>query len=1132
MNLSDGQVTTFANQRGGSHARIAFSPDGERLAMVTATNSVFIYRVSDGSLENILQVSNNNSLYDVEFSHDNQQLAAVGSGIIALWRVADWNLERVISDGLNRFDLIEFAPDSQHIAVSGLGFSAFTRVYTRTLSLRWQRTNAVYPHFSPDGSLIACTTWPRSGYVQDIVLFNDNGEEVRRLTPENDWGISSPNRFVVIEHTFLSSGDLMAFVGNGYTPETGHIIKGDISLFRRNAQWQRVPLFRGHTGRVTDVAISPDGSLIASAGRDGIICIWNASDGSVVSILPSFQSQDYWATTWQVRRVAFSPLAGGLSYLLAAAYAPFSTYEGAVRVWRWSDQQLVHEFASSSRQLSVRFSPDGQLLASCGYGVGSSSVWLWRTDNWTLGGQITGGIGNPFDVCFTPDNNFIVVADWNQGGNLYMYSVRTGRKVRTLQGYLNGATNIAIASSDGCQPQLTIASGEGAIRWKEEEHPVFANLWQVPANAPSTLPPTRRYGPLSRGEAVRVAFTGDGLTLVTGDWSSIRFWQVLGGSLRLRYDEETLSVIGLVFSPNNRYFVYGRDDGSIVLARNPFWLEGDANGNGRVDLTDIAQVVGDMETQFLRSDINGDGAVDWSDLDMVIENLGASNCEEDEGCNVQIEENPGYLWDGDQFTFHARASEGDGTYQWQVIQSNGQLSPTSGTGSTFTVTAQRPSRDRNDRVRIIVTYTLQRDNRTIQCHSVRELIVYPRPREAYVIYRNESDPSNAYPFENQDLAIWAVIRASDGEYYTGLRYDPENRGVWFSNDGRWLRTGIIYNSDGGGGEGLHFEPTGVAFTIDRRVREWWGPELTVRWYELRHEVDVETRFSQASSSRRRYFYIYPAYAQPAFGDNGSGWGFRPVRLSMGTHRFQVRVSWQDRQGRTQRIQSSGPTPGAWQPSDQDDIINWNHTWSQNCDEQQELATRISVRQVRSDIQTERKRRLVEWATSFLEVPYEWGGYWYGGRADVRAEWHTPYNGYGVDCSGFVCAVARWAGYNWGSRRGTYWRVNVSGMMDENYTRAQTIARMEPGDILAAPGRHVEIVYQILERWYDRDRRRWEAQIYTIDACVRRGGNKVHIHQNEQSYGLRDDGRDGVDIWRVFLNRRYRLRELVEMTPDG
>lgn len=93
-----------------------------------------------------------------------------------------------------------------------------------------------------------------------------------------------------------------------------------------------------------------------------------------------------------------------------------------------------------------------------------------------------------------------------------------------------------------------------------------------------------------------------------------------------------------------------------------------------------------------------------------------------------------------------------------------------------------------------------------------------------------------------------------------------------------------------------------------------------------------------------------------------------------------------------------------------------------------------------------------WASTFLEVPYEWGGSWYGGRVGQNCGAPDPYDGYGMDCSGLICAAAYWAGYRW-----TTWRVNTEGLEDVSDEISPGDARA--GDILNKPNAHVVAIWR-------------------------------------------------------------------------
>src|SRR5690606_13918746 len=106
----------------------------------------------------------------------------------------------------------------------------------------------------------------------------------------------------------------------------------------------------GHTAMVNTLAFSPDGTLLASAGADNTIRLWNPADGASVAVLE--------AHTAAVNALTFSPdgtlLASGSS-------------DGMVILWDVAAQthaNTLQEAGSAVRVLA--FSPDGALLAAAG----------------------------------------------------------------------------------------------------------------------------------------------------------------------------------------------------------------------------------------------------------------------------------------------------------------------------------------------------------------------------------------------------------------------------------------------------------------------------------------------------------------------------------------------------------------------------------------------------------------------------------------------------------------------------------------------------------------------------------------------------------------------------------------------
>ena len=160
------------------------------------------------------------------------------------------------------------------------------------------------------------------------------------------------------------------------------------------------------------------------------------------------------------------------------------------------------------------------------------------------------------------------------------------------------------------------------------------------------------------------------------------------------------------------------------------------------------------------------------------------------------------------------------------------------------------------------------------------------------------------------------------------------------------------------------------------------------------------------------------------------WSLVTPTLGMGTHRFLCQVTWE---GGTQ---DSG-------------------------------AVRVSVLSAQNfglgggDDSSVRRRTYLQWLFSYLKVPYEWGGCWYGEKIGTKVGEDPAYEGYGTDCSGLVCCGAKRAGYNWhtGSLAGG-WKYNCSGLMNVSYEIS--LADLQPGHIFLRTGEHPHVasVYEV------------------------------------------------------------------------
>ena len=161
----------------------------------------------------------------------------------------------------------------------------------------------------------------------------------------------------------------------------------------------RSPKLVGHNGPAFVVAFSPDDKLIASAGTDGAVVVYEAATGQEKASMAASQGDD---RSWAV---AFHPRDGGR---LAAGYS-----KNRVMIWDFGDIPIGGSKRKPTKILPghthdvycVAYSPDGRWLASASW----HEVIIWDAASYTEVQRIGGFRGLIWSVAWSPDRPLLAV---------------------------------------------------------------------------------------------------------------------------------------------------------------------------------------------------------------------------------------------------------------------------------------------------------------------------------------------------------------------------------------------------------------------------------------------------------------------------------------------------------------------------------------------------------------------------------------------------------------------------------------------------------------------------------------------------------------------------------------------------
>lgn len=488
------QVGASIDGQGTLVNALAFSPDGSRLATGSDDGAIRQYCGSSGKI----------LAAPIKMAHGkNTEVKAL------VWDPLGSILASSGKDGTIRF----WDPDSGEL----LG-DPFHGHIGQNVSISW----------CPDGRRLA------SGGAEGILTIWDTTDPANANATQSHQGGA---RIV----TWSPDGRMLASAG-----EDGAIRFWDTS----NGSARYSPLL-GHNGEVSDLDFSPDGSLLASAGADGTIRLWKMDANQPCALGSPLlgHGKGNLDAEW-ICAVAFSPQGN----LLASAGA-----DGTIRLWDVATFQEDREPLKGHKEnlhgwfgvCAIAWSPDGSRIAS---GGNDGTIRLWNAETGQeyvtpLLGHGSDGLdfGSVNSVAWAPYGDLLVSG--GDDSTVRLWDPIGGQQVNApLVGHDAAVSSVAF-SPDGSRIVSAATEDEGTIRF-----------WEVGSGAPIGLPYS---GHNSAIDSVRWSPDGIRLASAGRD-GMVKLWEAASNRspvVILRGNKQWANEIS--FSPDGRSLASAGHDGTL-----------------------------------------------------------------------------------------------------------------------------------------------------------------------------------------------------------------------------------------------------------------------------------------------------------------------------------------------------------------------------------------------------------------------------------------------------------------------------------------------------------------------------------------------------------------------------------------
>lgn len=400
---------------------------------------------------------------------------------------------------------------------------------------------------------------------------------------------------------------------------------GTIDL-RDQTTGESVRSWAGHDSDVNDVEFSPDGSILATAGDDGLLKMWDPDTGEEIASVSrttgvvgqSFDGDGTLvAAAWPDEGVV--QVAEAVTGTVVRRFDGFDTYvvdtalspDGRRLAVANADVDFVSVFDVGTGDLvfelprhtapadSVAWSPDGRWIAT---GSADTSVRVWDAATGTLEERLVGHAGVITGVDWSPDSRRIVSGGSDGTARVWELELHPtggtveveGRQVYLLSGQQTQSAVFAAFSPDG-QRVITGDIGIAAVKIWDLSLEGDAEVANIPTVEPAAvdvayLPdgkivashgdgsvavwdvdrptePATTLGPVGGSEEpvllIATSLESDLVAFVRNESPVVAVWNAETSTLAFEYDTRGEPITSIDWSGDGRYLALGSYDGSL-----------------------------------------------------------------------------------------------------------------------------------------------------------------------------------------------------------------------------------------------------------------------------------------------------------------------------------------------------------------------------------------------------------------------------------------------------------------------------------------------------------------------------------------------------------------------------------------